>query len=141
MTKAAPLVLLCIALLLTSCETSQDRWLVPSRVDVLRHNRDWPRVQSLARCEIEQQKRDPEFAWDAYYRPIAHTNGVWFITVTGVMYYQNHYSSFIEGAGVSGGYPHSESWDAYDLRIGDKGKVLSYAARRETQYDAGWVYP
>jgi len=129
------------ALLLTSCATSQDSWLVPRRVQVLRQRPAWPQVQAVAERELANRRSDPEFARDAFYRPMEHTNGVWFVTVSGVMYYQNHYGSFIKGAGMSGGYPRSLSWDAYDLRISDSGKVLSYASRRETQYDVGWVYP
>ncbi len=128
-------------LLLTSCATSQDSWLVPRRVQVLRQRVAWPWVQAVAERELARRTGEPEFARDAFYRPIEHTNGVWFLTVSGVMYYQNHYASFITGAGISGGYPRRLSWDAYDLRIRDNGDVLSYGSRRESQYDAGWVYP
>jgi hypothetical protein len=98
-------------------------------------------VQGAAEREVASRKGDPEFARDAFYRPIAHTNGIWFVRVSGVMYYQNGYATFINGSGMSGGYPRSLSWDAYDVRIRDNGEVVSYASRRETQYDAGWVYP
>jgi len=137
----AQLGVLSAALLLTSCSTSQDIWLVPRRVQVLRQRPAWHQVQAVAERELASLRGDPEFACDAFYRPIEHTNGVWFVTVSGVMYYQNHYGSFLKGAGMSGGYPRSLSWDAYDLRISDSGKVLSYASRRETQYDVDWVYP
>jgi hypothetical protein len=128
-------------LLLTSCATNRDSWLVPRQVQVLRHRSTWPQVRAVAQHELAIRKGDPEFARDAFYRPIEYADGVWFVTVSGVMYYQDHYASFIRGCGVSGGYPRSMSWDAYDLRIRDNGEVLSYASRRETQYDAGWVYP
>jgi len=120
---------------------SHDRWLVPRRVNVLRHNRAWPRIQSVARVEIERRKGDTEFARDAFYRPIEHTNGVWFVRVSGVMCYDNHYyGTLIKGANMQGGYPRSGSWDAHDLAIRDNGEVLSYALRRETQYDTGWYH-
>ena len=136
----AHLILFSVALLVSSCATDQNQWLVPRRVNALLHKRDWPRVQSVARGEIERRKGDAD-SRDAFYRPIEHTNGVWFITVSGVMPHRNHYASVINGSGARGGYPRSMSWDAYDLRISDNGEALSYTSRRETQYDAGWVYP
>jgi hypothetical protein len=134
-------LLVAATLLLTSCATNQEKWLVPRRVIVLRHKRDWPRIESVARREIERQKGDAEFARNAFYRPIEHTNGVWFVTVSGVMFYQDHYGASIKGANMRGGYPRSGFWDAFDLEITDGGQVLSYVKRSESQYDTGWTFP
>jgi hypothetical protein len=141
-TKAIPhLVLLSVAVSFTFCAAGQEKWVVPRRVHLLRQRPAWPQIQAAAQHALAGRTGDSEFARDAFYRPIERTNGVWFVTVSGVMYYENHYASFIKGSGMRGGYPRSLSWDAYDLRIRDNGQVLSYASRRETQYDAGWVSP
>jgi hypothetical protein len=108
---------------------------------VLRHKRDWPRIESVARREIERQIGDAEFARHAFYRPLEHTDGVWFVTVSGVMFFKDHSDVLIKGANMQGGYPRSGFWDASDLEITDGGQVLSYVLRRETQYDTGWTYP
>ncbi len=114
---------------------------MPRHVIVLRHKRDRPWIESVARREIECQKGDAEFAHNAFYRPTAHTNGVWFVTVSGVMFYQDHYGAIIKGANMQGGYPRSGFWDAFDLEITDGGQVLSYVRRSESQYDTGWTFP
>jgi hypothetical protein len=136
----AGLSLLSVFLLLASCAGEPERWLVPGQVRALRRKPEWARVQSIAQNEVALQKSDPEYARDAFYRPIAHTNHVWFVRVSGVMGFENGYGVMIKGAYMQGGYPCSGSWDAYDLRIRDSGEVLSFALKRETQSETGWYH-
>jgi len=92
-----------IASLLGGCTTSSNQ----ARVERLTRHPSWPRIQQIARAEVEQREKLLGWPDNAGYVPVEHKDKIWVVM-------------------AMAGTPDGSVQRAVTLTIGDDGTVLLY---------------